>query len=173
MEQIYTEFDLSAFSSAEFTMLHKRNSQLLREGHQERCVLTGVTFPARPCLPLSRPCLPLSRPFHSAGARGTIAIQAKQNVNLLKAALLCTEMVSVSKLVQMTSSIHHHSSCGDLQCVAGVIPCGSGEHPMDAWRLETLSSRLCILTVLKYTSATIFSYQCLSLPCCLKATLIF
>lgn len=44
-----------------------------------------------------RPCLPLSTPFHSAGARGTIPIQGKQNVNLLKAALLCTEMVSVSK----------------------------------------------------------------------------
>lgn len=56
-----------------------------------------------------------------------------------------------------------------LQGLYHTFQCVAGEHPMDAWRLETLSSRLWSNALL----ATIFSCQCLSLPCCLKATLIF
>lgn len=88
MEQIYTEFDLSTFRSAEFTMLHKRNSQLLQEGEQEQHVLAGVAFPA---MPSSVQIIP------HCGSKGACSHLGQMRCKSPKSCSAFPEMVSASK----------------------------------------------------------------------------
>jgi len=57
-EQIYTEFDLSAFS---VNVLHKRNSHLTWGRDAEQSTSTGAILPAMPWLPCSIQAIPSCR----------------------------------------------------------------------------------------------------------------